>query len=60
MVSGGRFSWPVKGWACKGAVGLTRLIWRNGSARFVWRRIAGIRRWRVTGVGHPGIGNLEL
>ena len=41
-------------------VGLTRLIWGSGSARFAWRRIAGIRRWRVTGVGPPGIGNLEL
>ena len=29
-----------------------------GSARFAWRHTVGRRRWFVTGVGHPGIGNL--
>ena len=35
-------------------------MWESGSVHFVWRRTVGIRRWRVIGVGPPGIGNLVL
>ena len=39
-------------------VGLTRLMWGNGSARFAWRRTAGRQRWLVTGVVPLGFGSL--
>ena len=36
----------------------TFLVWESGSVHFAWRHIVGRRRRLVTGVGHPGIGNL--
>ena len=39
-------------------VGGTCLVWESGSVHFAWRHTVGRRKWLVTGVGHPGIGNL--
>ena len=35
------------------------LLGLSGSVHFAWRHIVGRRRRLVTGVGHPGVGNLE-